>query len=391
MKERREDREEITSDPVPTSQINSQLIIRNSQLPDNCEPPRTERSEEERRTANCELTWGGWNIGQPHTGQEIEGSFSLQKNDVEIAAAISSVNESSSSINTQITKSESVPTTAENLYETTGGWNIGQPHTGQEIESDFSTQKNDTAISTTSNRDEPLASTNTQTTETDNVPTTSQNLYEKEGGWNTTQSNTGQEIEGDLSSQKMETNLAQPGISKLDSSDEQQLSTTTQATETDNVPTTPQNLYETEVGWNSSLSQMEQKIEGDFRGEKFALTEEEIQACLKELRQVSTADDYWRIYEQSSQLVEEAWKLLNLPEQLRIQQICDEGVDPLEKWNEGDRCLLWHPFAQEKWGLATVNKVVRGACGFIYVLRDDGFGLHLGRDKLHLIAPTGVS
>jgi hypothetical protein len=49
--------------------------------------------------------------------------------------------------------------------------------------------------------------------------------------------------------------------------------------------------------------------------------------------------------------------------------------------------MLWHPFAQQKWGLATIKQVVSGACGFVYVLRDDGFGLHLGREKLHLIAP----
>jgi hypothetical protein len=113
----------------------------------------------------------------------------------------------------------------------------------------------------------------------------------------------------------------------------------------------------------------------------------EIQAYLKELRQVSTADDYWQLYKRSSQLVEEAWRLLHSPEQLRIQLLCDEGIDPLEQWKEGDRVWLWHPFAQNKWGLATVKQVVRGACGFIYVLRDDGFGLHLGREKLHLIAP----
>jgi hypothetical protein len=111
----------------------------------------------------------------------------------------------------------------------------------------------------------------------------------------------------------------------------------------------------------------------------------EIQECLKELRQVNRADDYWEVYERNSQLIEEAWKRLNPPDQLRIQQICDEGVDPFEQWKEGDRCLLWHPFTQEKWGLATVKQVVRGACGFIYVLRDDGFGLHLGRDRLCLI------
>lgn len=111
----------------------------------------------------------------------------------------------------------------------------------------------------------------------------------------------------------------------------------------------------------------------------------EIQDCLKELRQVKTADDYWRIYERSEQLVTEAWKLLRAPEQLRIQLLCEEGVDPLSKWLEGDRVMLWHPFAENKWGIATVKKVVKGACGFIYVLRDDRFELHLGREKLHLM------
>jgi len=48
--------------------------------------------------------------------------------------------------------------------------------------------------------------------------------------------------------------------------------------------------------------------------------------------------------------------------------------------------MLWHPFGQN-WGLATVKQVVTGAGGFVYVLRDDGLGLHLGRDRLGLIVP----
>jgi hypothetical protein len=156
------------------------------------------------------------------------------------------------------------------------------------------------------------------------------------------------------------------------------------------VPATVENLYETEVGWNMGLSQTEQRIEGSFSGRKNEATDDDIQICLKQLRQVKTADDYRRIYERSERLVTEAWKLLNPPEQLRIQQICDEGIDPLSKWLEGERVWLWHPFAENKWGLATVKQVVRGACGFIYVLRDDGFGLHLGREKLHLIEPTNI-
>jgi hypothetical protein len=222
------------------------------------------------------------------------------------------------------------------------------------------------------------------------VPTTSENLYENGGGWNIGQPHTGQEIEGDLESQKMETNLAviaKPGTSHLDSSNEQPISTTTQTKEQDNdVPTTAKNLYETEVGCNMGLSHTEQRIEGDFSGRKNEATDDDIQICLKQLRQVKTADDYWEVYEQKPQWVEEAWKLLHSAEQLKIQQICDEGVDPFEKWKEGDRVMLWHPFAQEKWGLATIKQVVRGACGFIYALRDDGFGLHLERDRLHLIA-----
>jgi hypothetical protein len=184
----------------------------------------------------------------------------------------------------------------------------------------------------------------------------------------------------------METNLAviaKPGTSHLDSSNEQPISTTTQTKEQDNdVPTTAKNLYETEVGCNMGLSHTEQRIEGDFSGRKNEATDDDIQICLKQLRQVKTADDYWEVYEQNSQLVSEAWKLLKPPEQLRIQQICDEGVDPLLKWKEGERVWLWHPFAENKWGLATIKQVVSGACGFIYVLRDDGFGLHLGRDRL---------
>jgi hypothetical protein len=124
-----------------------------------------------------------------------------------------------------------------------------------------------------------------------------------------------------------------------------------------------------------------------FSPRKNEATNLEIQACLKELRQVKTADDYWGIYERSSQLVEEAWKLLNPLLQLRIRQICDEGIDLFDKWKEGERVWLWHPFAENKWGLATIKQVVRGASGFIYALRDDGFGLHLVREKLHLIAP----
>jgi hypothetical protein len=220
----------------------------------------------------------------------------------------------------------------------------------------------------------------------DDVPTTAKNLYKSEEGWNMTQSNAGQEIEGDFSPQKND-----PAIATTSNLDEPLVSTKTQITTSNDVPATPQNLYKNGVGWNTSLSETEQRIEGDFSPGKNELTNLEIQDCLKELRQVKTADDYWRIYEQSSQLVEEAWKLLSPPEQLRIQLLCDEGVDPFDKWLEGDRVWLWHPFAQEKWGLATVKQVVRGACGFIYVLRDDGFGLHLERNKLHLIKPTNMS
>jgi hypothetical protein len=225
----------------------------------------------------------------------------------------------------------------------------------------------------------------------ESVPTTPQNLYESGGGWNIAQSNTGEGIESGLEAKKMETNqnaIAQPVNSKLVSSDSQLLSTTTHAVEKNLVPTTPENLYETEVGWNTSISQTEQGIEGNLSKPILELTDDELQDCLKELRQVNTADDYWVLYEQNSQLVEEAWKWLNSPEQLRIQLLCDEGVDPFEKWLEGDRCWLWHPFAQNKWGLARVKQVVRGAYGFIYALRDDGFGLHLGRDRLGLIAPV---
>jgi hypothetical protein len=340
---------------------------------------------------------GGWNIAQSNTGQEIEGDFSPQKNDTAISEGIASrivtasnLDEPLASINTQITESNDVPTTIQNLYESGGGWNIGQPHTGQGIEDNFSSQKNERNSTAILKTDESLASTNTQTTERDNVPATPQNLYESDGGWNTNQSQNGQRVEGDLSSQKMEPNQranAERRNSNLASSNEQPLSTTTRTTDKNLVPTTTQNLYETEVGWNTNQSQTEQGIEGDFSPRKNELTDDELQTCLKELRQVNTANDYWVLYEQNSQLVSEAWKLLHLPEQLRIQQICDEGIDPLSKWKEGDRCLLWHPFAENKWGLATVKQVVRGACGFIYVLRDDGFGLHLGREKLNLIAP----
>jgi hypothetical protein len=196
------------------------------------------------------------------------------------------------------------------------------------------------------------------------------------------QANTGHEIEGDFSSQKNDTEIAAtPNVTEPLSS------LNTQTNERDNVPTTPKNLYETEVGWNMAQANTGHEIEGDFLPRKIEPTDDELQDCLKELRRVSTADDYRRIYERSEQLVTEAWKLLKASEQLWIQQICDEGIDPLEQWLEGDRCLLWHPFCEEKWGLATIKQVVRGACGFIYVLRDDGFGLHLGRDRLGLIAP----
>jgi hypothetical protein len=301
--------------------------------------------------------------------------------------------------------SESVATPCENLYQTGGGWNMSQSHTGQEIESDFGEPKKDaTVVGVTPHQDELLSSINTFSTESDCVPTTAPNLYETEVGWNTTrgiritrrhrrstavyrvtQSYTGQEIKGAFSTQKNA-----PAIATTSNLDESLPSTNTQTTERDDVPTTAPNLYKTEVGWNTNQSHIKQEIEGDFLPRKNEPTKNEptkleIHDCLKQLRQVNTADDYWGIYEPSSQLVEEAWKLLNLPEQLRIQLLCNEGIDPLEQWLEGDRCLLWYPFAENKWGLATVKKVVRGACGFVYVLRDDGFGLHLGRDKLHLV------
>lgn len=154
----------------------------------------------------------------------------------------------------------------------------------------------------------------------------------------------------------------------------------------DSVPTTTQNLYENGGGWNTNQSQTEQRVERDFLPRKNEASNSELQGCLKQLRQVKTADDYWRLYEQNSQRVEEAWKLLHSAEQLRIQQICDEGIDPLEQWKEGDRVMLWHPFGQN-WGLATVKQVVTGVAGFVYALRDDGFGLHLGRGRLGLIVP----
>ncbi|NJK51288.1 hypothetical protein HC931_27180 [Candidatus Gracilibacteria bacterium] len=218
----------------------------------------------------------------------------------------------------------------------------------------------------------------------DDVPATPENVYKSEGGWNMAQSNTEQGLEGDLESQKMETSqraIAELRTSQLDSSDEPPISTT-QASNNNLVLTTFQNLYETTGGWNITQTQTEKGTEGNFSPRKNEAAVDDIQDCLKQLRQVNTADDYWVLYEQKSQLIEEAWKLLFAPEQLRIQQICDEGIDPLLKWKEGDRCLLWHPFAEEKWGLATIKQVVRGACGFIYVLRDDGFGLHLGRERL---------
>jgi hypothetical protein len=114
--------------------------------------------------------------------------------------------------------------------------------------------------------------------------------------------------------------------------DESLTGTNTQTTESDPVPTSSENVYKSEGGWNVNQSQMEKEIEGNFSSGKNEPTDEEIQGCLKELRQVNTADDYWEVYERSSQLIEEAWKLLSPPEQLRIQQICDEGIDPLLKW-----------------------------------------------------------
>jgi hypothetical protein len=343
MKERRENSEETSGDSVPTTPQN---LYENG---------------------------GGWNMTQTHEGQGIEVDFLAQKLDATTKANLK-MDESLTSINPQTTTSNDVPTTTENLYENEAGWNIAQSNTGQEIEGSFSAQKLEDEIATTPNVTEPLASTNTQTTDKNLVPTSSENVYEMRVGWNANQSQTEPRIEGDLSSQKMETNLAalaQLRTSQLDSSDEQPISTTTQTTERNDVPATPQNLYESDGGWNTSLSQTEQGIEGDFSPRKNELTNLEIQACLKELRQVSTADDYWVLYEQNSQLISEAWKLLRASEQLWIQQICDEGIDPLSKWKEGDRCWLWHPFAQNKWGLATIKQVVRGACGFIYVLRDD--------------------
>jgi hypothetical protein len=331
-------------------------------------------------------------MGQPHTGQEIKGDLSSQKMEASQRAnaqqenhQLNSSNQQPISTTTQTTESNDVPTTTQNLYEKEGGWNISQSHTGQGIKGSFSPQKNDTAISTTSNRDELLPSTNTQITESNNVPTSSKNLYEIEGGWNIGQPHTGQEIEGDLASQKLEDEIATtPNL------DEPLSSLNTQTIESDNVPTTPKKLYESDGGWNTNQSQNGQRVEGDFSPRKNEAIDDDLQICLKQLRQVKTADDYWEVYERSSQLVEEAWKLLHSPEQLRIQQICEEGIDPLSRWLEGDRVWLWHPFAEKKWGLATVKQVVRGACGFIYALRDDGFGLHLGREKLHLIAPINI-
>jgi hypothetical protein len=168
-------------------------------------------------------------------------------------------------------------------------------------------------------------------TASESVPTSSENLCKSSGGWNRTQTHEGKGIEGDFSPQKTETNPT--AILKMD---ESLVSTNTQTTEKNLVPATPENLYENEVGCNTNQSQTGQGIEGDFLPRKNEPTILEIQDCLKELRQVKTADDYWQLYEQKSQLVTSAWHLLRTSEQLRIQQICDEGVDPLAKWKEGD-------------------------------------------------------
>jgi hypothetical protein len=281
------------------------------------------------------------------------------------------------------TASESVPTTSENLYEIGVGWNITQAYTEQRIEGDFKGGKLDAMTTTvTPNIDESLASTNTQRNESNDVPPSSENLYESDAGWNITKTQTNQRIEVDLSREKRET-----GQRAIASFYEQPNVTPTHEVDNNHVPTTPENLYENEQGWNTNQSLTEQGVEDDFREEKFELTNEEIQACIEELRQVTTADDYWELYEQCPRLATEAWNRLNFFEQLKIQQICDEGIDPLERWKEGDRCLLWHPFGQN-WGLATVKQVVTGAGGFVYVLRDDCFGLHLERDNLGLIAST---
>jgi hypothetical protein len=217
---------------------------------------------------------GGWNISQSHTGHEIEGDFSPQKNDTEIATA-SNLDEPLASINTQTTKSNDVPTTPENVYEIGVGWNITQSNMVQEIEGDFSAQFLEDEIATTPNVAEPLSSINTQTSESDNVPTTPKNLYESEVGWNMAQSNTGHEIKGDLEGEKMEVILsaiAEPGNSNLASSDEQPISITTHVVEKNLVPTSSENLYEIGGGWNINQNQTEQRIKGNFSPQKIEAT-----------------------------------------------------------------------------------------------------------------------
>jgi hypothetical protein len=235
-------------------QENHQLNSSNQQ-PISTTTQTTERNDVPTTTQNLYEKEVGWNMTQSNTVQEIEGSFSAQKLEDAIATT-PNVAEPLASTNTQTTKSNDVPTITEKLYENGGGWNIAQSNTGQEIEGSFSAQKLEEEIAAEfPNVNESSSSINTQTTERDDVPTPAEKLYEIEGGWNITQPNTEQEIEVDLSSQKMETNLAalaQLRTSQLDSSDEQPISTTTQTTERNDVPTTTQNLYEKEVGWNTN-------------------------------------------------------------------------------------------------------------------------------------------
>jgi hypothetical protein len=190
---------------------------------------------------------------------------------------------------------DNVPTTPQKLYETEVGWNTTQFNMGQGIEGSFSAQKLEEEIAAEfPNVNESSSSINTQITESNDVPTFPQNLYKSDGGWNTNQSQNGQRVEGDLSSQKMEPNQranAERRNSNLASSNEQPISTTTQASNHNLVPTTTKKLYENGAGWNTNQSHTEQEIKGNFLPRKIEPTNLEIQACLKQLRQVSTADD----------------------------------------------------------------------------------------------------
>lgn len=68
----------------------------------------------------------------------------------------------------------------------------------------------------------------------------------------------------------------------------------------------------------------------------------------------------------------------------------DMDNDPFTNYQEGDRVMLWHSF-NGQWQPATIQRVVSGFNGCVYVLADNGMGNWITRHQLNQLAPPLVN